>query len=561
MSVDTRIGWRDHLLGLFICSAYVAVLMATASDIGMSRDESFYVQAAQDISSWMEQLGTQPKLALERAFIDRAWDYNWEHPPLMKASFALSWLLEKKTGVFGSDSTAFRFPGMLSAGLLLWLIYIWGARLFSRSAGLFAALAFAMLPRPFYHAHLNCFDVPITLMITAVTYCYWRSLTSARWVVILGFVFGLALLTKHNSWVLPGIFLIHFAWVRLFPLRQGSGGQVGGQAPSVWRWPWWLLAMVTIGPLLLFACWPWLWNDTWARFLGYVKFHFHHAYYNITYFGETYFRPPFPVSYPFVMTLFTVPLIAILLSATGLISRWRAFWPFGDREAVVETDSRFTDVLLVGSLLAPLVVIALPASPIFGGTKHWMPAYPFMMLYAGAGFALVTRYTKPILTAALGALFLLPMAVETAHSHPFGLSHYTPIAGGVTGAADKGMNRQFWGFTSGSLIEWLKMEMPKGGRVWVCDTTRGAWNMLQRDGLLPSNISATNNFANADYVLVHHERHFAEVDFQAWVLNESVKPVHVLTYDGVPIISVYKRTSVAQRADETPSLRLLQPRQ
>ena len=43
------------------------------------------------------------------------------------------------------ESLAFRFPGMLSAGLLLWLILIFGARLYGRRAGMFAALAFALL--------------------------------------------------------------------------------------------------------------------------------------------------------------------------------------------------------------------------------------------------------------------------------------------------------------------------------------------------------------------------------------------------------------------------------
>ena len=79
---------------------------------------------------------------------------------------------------------------------------------------------------------------------------------------------------------------------------------------------------------------------------------------------------------------------------------------------------------------------------------------------------------------AFAAFCLLPGAVQTAHSHPFGLSHYMPVAGGVPGAADLGMNRQFWGFTTGSLTSWLIDRLPDGGSVWLCDTTAGAWAML-----------------------------------------------------------------------------------
>jgi hypothetical protein len=135
---------------------------------------------------------------------------------------------------------------------------------------------------------------------------------------------------------------------------------------------------------------------------------------------------------------------------------------------------------------------------------------------------------------------LLPAAVETAHSHPFALSYYTPLAGGVPGAAEKGMNRQFWGFTTRSLVPYLLEAMPQGGNLYVCDTIYSAFQMLIRDGHLPPSFHATPDIAHADYALVHHEKHFAEVDQQIWTTYHSVQPAHVLLFDGVPIISVYK---------------------
>jgi hypothetical protein len=137
-------------------------------------------------------------------------------------------------------------------------------------------------------------------------------------------------------------------------------------------------------------------------------------------------------------------------------------------------------------------------------------------------------------------LLLLPAALETAHSHPFALSHYTSIAGGVPGAAEKGMNRQFWGFTTRSLVPYLLEVLPQGGTLYICDTLYSSFQMLIRDGHLPSTFRATADIARADYALVHHEKHFAEVDHQIWTTYRSVQPAHVLLYDGVPIISVYK---------------------
>jgi hypothetical protein len=102
------------------------------------------------------------------------------------------------------------------------------------------------------------------------------------------------------------------------------------------------------------------------------------------------------------------------------------------------------------------------------------------------------------------------------------------------------MNRQFWGFTTRSVVDFLREKLPQGGTVFIHDTTVGAFEMLKRDGHLPGNIHVSGSMSEADYVLVQHEHHMAEVDFQAWQLFGSVQPVHVLTYDGVPIISIYE---------------------
>ena len=60
-------------------------------------------------------------------------------------------------------------------------------------------------------------------------------------------------------------------------------------------------------PLVVLATWPWMWADTLARLIEYLQFHREHAYYNMEFLGTNYNEPPMPLSYPFVMTLTTVP--------------------------------------------------------------------------------------------------------------------------------------------------------------------------------------------------------------------------------------------------------------
>jgi len=528
---------RDHLIGASLCVAYVLLLMGTAPDLAMSRDESFYVHAAKDYSSWVTQLFTDPLSAFERESIDQAWAYNWEHPALMKLSFACSWLAHKHLRLFPSESLAFRFPGMLTAGLLLWLIYAWGASVMRPEGALFAALAFALMPRVFYHSHLASFDVPIAFFVTATAYAYWRALADRRWVPFVGLAFGLALATKHNSWMLPAIFLIHFAWVRR---NETRADRIERSSIA------WLPSMLILGPLVALGTWPWLWHHTWSRVIAYARFHLRHVHYTYEYLGFSYFEPPLPVSVPFVMTLFTVSLTVLVLSLIGLYYR-RSEFRLPRRTKAGDATGRKVEVLWLGCMLAPLLAIALPTTPIFGGTKHWITAYPFLALFAGWGLLAVMEKAELGVWAGrlwprwgFAAFCLLPGVMETAHSHPFGLSHYTPAVGGVPGAADLGMNRQFWGFTTGSLAKWFAEKLPEGGSVWTCDTTAGAWAMMQRDGSIPSNIQSAASMRSADFVLVHHEPHFNEVDYQAWVAYGTAQPAFVLRYEGVPIISVYE---------------------
>jgi 4-amino-4-deoxy-L-arabinose transferase-like glycosyltransferase len=536
----------EQWVGAVLCVAYVMALVWTAPDLAMSRDESFYAHAAKDYGAWIAELLTNPDSALSREHIDRAWDYNWEHPAWMKLTFAWSSLVHQKLGIYSSESLAFRFPGMLTAGLLLWLIYAWGVVTIGRVGALVAALVFALMPRVFYHSHLAAFDVPIAFFLTLTAYAYWRTLSDHRWALITGLAFGLALATKHNSWMLPGIFLVHYLWVRRkYALADRF------DRPTVA----WLPSMLVLGPMILIATWPWVWHNTLGRLLAYAKFHLQHVHYTYEYLGTSYFESPLPMSVPFVMTLFTVPLTFLALAVVGLVYRRAAFAPPRKTQRGDPADTN-ADLLWLGCLVAPLVAIALPSSPIFGGTKHWIASYPFLALFAGWGFVAVVEGATRALFAerrwpvwALAGVCLAPGVVQTAHSHPFALSHYTPIAGGVPGAADLGMNRQFWGFTTGSLASFIAKTLPDGGTVWTCDMTWGAWKMMQADQRLPSDIRPARSMTDADLVLVHHEPHFNEVDFQAWMAFDDVQPVHVLTYDGVPLISVYENKRSSRRLE------------
>ena len=550
------IGWRDHLIGAFFAVVLVAWLLSTARGLGFARDEGFYFYSASSYAGWFEELFKNGKSAMEQGVVDRYWSANHEHPSLMKSLFALSWMfLHKKHAIFADASTAFRFPGMAMAGFALWITYIFGARLFSRPAGAVAAALLALMPHLFYNAHLACFDVPIVTMWLLSVYVFYRSSQTGTfaWAIAAGVVYGLTLETKHNAWILPAVFVPHV----LFTYARGF---MGGPKPAA-KVPWNLIAMATLGPLVFRALWPWIWFDTEARVTEYVNFHVNHEYYNIEFLGRNYFGPPSPPLYAPLLILASVPTVTILLFLLGAADRTRdsitalkAFFASKEGRKDAGPHDAAADLLLALAFSAPLAVFFLPKTPIFGGTKHWMPAYPFLALFAGRGFALACGAVRQLMAerprwephakVAPWALALAAISGPffiTRHSHPFGLSTYVPLVGGTAGGADLGLNRQFWGYTTESLGPWLQANAPKHAAIFIHDTAWQSWERLIAEKRLRPDLRGVGSPTEALFSIVHHELHMNEVDYSIWAAYETVSPVYILAHDGVPIISLYRR--------------------
>lgn len=570
----------DWGIAAALAVAYVLCLLATVSDLGYARDEGFYFAAAQSYERWFELLSRDPGAALERANVDRYWAANHEHPSLMKALFALSHrYLYDALGLFREQGTAYRFPGMLLSSLAVGTVYLWGVQWLGRAGALVSALLLAAMPRVFYHSHLACFDMPVAAMWLFTTYAYARSLTASGlvWPVVTAVLYGLLLDTKHNSWLLPFALLLHLALTRgRTMLRELSVGRVA--IPRA------LPAMALIGPLVFYALWPWIWNDTGKRLAEYVAFHMGHEYYNMEFLGRTYWKPPMPRLYAWVMTLATVPGITLLLFGVGLCaSVWHGYGsrlcalgrrlgeklgrriPLPRDPGPPIAERRSIGVLWAVCLLLSYAPWFSSNTPIFGGTKHWITAYPFLCLFAGRGFVVaaekIRELVAPRLLAWLGArgahpdvrlvertmtalLFVsvaLGPVLMTARSHPWGLSFYTPLAGGSSGAANLGLNRTFWGYTTGAVQDFVNARAPRNGTVFVSDTALQSWDMMRADGRIRADLRGTLAKPRSDLALYHHETHMQRVEQQIWVEYGTVRPSHFGVYDGVPIIWIYER--------------------
>ncbi len=530
-------GGDDWLIALAIAVLYTWLLYATVDELGYARDEGFYFVAARRYEEWFRLLLSDSTAAFQR--VDEFWRANHEHPSLVKSLFAVSHaLLWEQWRLTATEGESYRLVGMALSGLGLGTVFLWGTRAAGRLAGMVAALTLSAMPRFFFHAHLACFDAPVVTFWTLAAFAYWCSLERGGLfrAVLAGVAFGLALDTKHNAWFLPVVCGLHALGYFLLHRRDRDHLRRAGLT---------LACMATLGPLVFLAAWPWLWHDTVSRLEEYARFHLHHVYYNMEFLGRNYFEPPLPTSYAFVMTAATVPVTTLVLFVVGVARALRARV---GRGGTSELAPRTTALWLL-ALAVQYGAWLLPTTPIFGGTKHWMTAYPFLCLFAGVAVtgavrAFAERYAigrKLGFSAAAAVVLVLPGVVASSHAHPWGLSAYGAQVGGAAGGASLGLNRGFWGYTTGAVLPYLNENAPRGAKIYVHDTSWPAWDMLLRDGRLRADLRGVGQVGDADLALYHHELHMHGVEYQTWVALDTVAPVHIAGLDGVPVIWIYQR--------------------
>lgn len=583
-----------RLLAALLALLTALVLLMGEREIGYVRDEGIYLEASRHYAAWVVRWTKEGSEANTPEIRARYFAINHEHPALMKLAAGLSarlfakppdpaivaeieaipqarkraWRRELAAVEGGKlpimrEGAAMRLPAILLASLGAALLFLTGRRLGGGTlGGLLAAGWFVLLPRVAFHASLHAFDLPIAVLTLALALAWLRALSEWRWALAMGPLLGIAIAVKHNALFLGPLLALHL-WVCL-ALRWRQTGQ---RPRLVQLLPLPLLSMAVLGPLVAWALWPWMWDDTGARLAQYFAFHGEHSYYNMEFGGVNYNRPPLPLAYPFVMTWATVPSALLLLASVGLLLALRTIVnpralrhlgrfggevePSAERarwwQPLPEFDGREEPLLYVGLAVFPIVLIALPSVPIFGGTKHWLTAYPCLALLAAMAWGrlwwrarmLLRAWPRLIRVAPAIVLVavLIPGAWATVHGHPYNLSQYAPLAGGARGAAVAGFNRGFWGHAVVALLE--EDALAQAGAVALHDLHPLAVEQYRREGRWPA--WRASGLAGAELALLFPEKHMLTDEIAIWTSFGTTRPAMVLTLDDVPIAVVYER--------------------
>jgi hypothetical protein len=396
-------------------------------------DEAEYFVRAKHIVEWFRVIPN----ALSKEEIQTYWlfiHYAEGHPAGFALLIALGqWLfsgfLDPLTAARLGPITLF---SIACAGVAVRLSNTHGT-----AAAIVAPVTLLTFPRMFSEAHFATQDGQLTawwLLLWVI-----QSASARGWgvTISLGVVLGFTTATKFTGWL---------AW-----LPTVMSQVVHRNAAAVRR----VFVILPVALLIFYIVNPPIWYEP----LDGLREHFHRnldranalnistqflgRQYNVTH--------PLPWYNTLVWLVFATPLPTLALGAAGLwhcVARRTAF-----------------SLTLILHWATLMVVRALPGAPPHDGIRLFLPAFGFWCVFAGIGaqrvFTLAATLRKPaqrigLRLALCGAL--LASAVNLARYYPQTLSHYSLLAGGLRGAANKGMEPAYWwDALDNDVLQWLNL--------------------------------------------------------------------------------------------------------
>src|SRR5262249_2386855 len=158
-----------------------------------------------------------------------------------------------------------------------------------------------------------------------------------------------------------------------------------------------------------------------------------------------------------------------------------------------------------------------------------------LALVAGLGAASacerLARAGKPLLLAALAE-----GAFSVALLMPVPLSYYSPLVGGLPGAARLGMEpTYYWDALPNDALDWLNTHPWPGDKVRFA-THPSSWLYLRQTGRLRASFLPTDPGAWAWYVLQNRPGEFRP---EQRLLAERGHPAHVVRKQGIALLWIF----------------------
>jgi len=505
----------------------------TLKDYGVTWDEPPYFHASDLHVRWISGFSAnivtgELRNSLDDQAIRAAWHwnpYNVPHPPFSRI---VSGFAKEISSPFLDKFSAYRMGPALFFAVLVTVIYLWMKELFGAATGLFSALAVILTPNLFGFAHIAVTDLPLAAMWFLTAYSFWKGLSNWKWSVVLGIVWGLALATKFPAALIPIPLIL---WAHIFHRDKYVNN---------------VFALLFLAPVVMIATQPYLWHQTGLRVLEFLYEGISRAYrpdanFPIYFFDQLYTTKQLPWYYSFLIIGITTPEPLLALAFIGLGS-------------IPWSKQRSATLLFLGNTAFVLLMGLLPGAVLHDGVRQMLSALPFLAGLASAGFYVLTTSLLNLargtmrfqqianLRAKIIAIWFLLLcfspALDLYLCHPFQLSFYNRLVGGVRGAYERGLETTYFmeAFTP-SFLQTLNERIPKNATI-NASFASFMLDYYQKEGRLRRDLKITNEKPSNYYVLLNRRSTLSPQERS--LINGKSEPYVAVTIAGVPLVSVFE---------------------
>jgi hypothetical protein len=202
-----------------------------------------------------------------------------------------------------------------------------------------------------------------------------------------------------------------------------------------------------------------------------------------------------PASYAIRFMLMTIPVPTLLLLGAGLarLATWLS------RSAAAPRRARAAFLLL--TLCGPLVAALATRAVLFDGWRHLLFLSVPIVLVASVGLGWAAERLPSRVRPALAAAFLLaqiPVARAMARLHPYEYVYFNALVGGLPGAAGR-FETDYWAKSYKEAAEWLRSRVEADPALtWSVHACGPEWSAAY---YFPANLELADDPASADYVV------------------------------------------------------------
>lgn len=487
--------------------------------------------------------------------------YKLPFGPLMSIAPVATYLVFFKwLGLLAFDN-AYNLSIVISgvAGIFILYLFLLEALGFTTALAGFAFIA--LLPRFWGDLHNNMKDVPQAVAFTLAIWMFWRLVRYQRIrdLIFASLAFAVAFNTKVNTVVVPAIAAVWWILTAFFSLtlskvnlelRIRNYGKKANTFFSIIHNSRFIILYFLFAPLAAFLLWSLFWNDPVGQLLYIPRFFIDNTQ-NIEVLinGSWYCSGGnVPWWYPLWYLTITTPLPMLAFFLIGLIS------------LIGQIRQKPIASLLLLWFFLPLARYSLPRMGVIDGIRHFEEVVFPLTAIAAVGVAgifvwlsrslrkrNVNTTTAVTLNTILFLLFLFWLIIPIVKYHPFQISYYNELVGGIRGAWGK-YDIDYWGGPQKKAMSWLNAHAPIDSNIHIVMAADVAGTYLRPD--LRARLN-TIGYDGADYVVVLNRQSFFYRYFYIWEYMLRRKPAYLVENQGVPIVWIFdNRTPTIPR--QTP---------